>query len=142
MIVLVRRNKSLIPIVPLGLSHCDKHFFHNHVVTFSSAKAPVSKKYSSTLFLPRTSFPMKLEGAKRVERDKEITRQRLADQYVWQRENRGGEEFILHDGPPYANGDPHIGHAVNKILKDITNRQENMRFRKGRSYYALENKKP
>jgi hypothetical protein len=128
MIVLVRRNKSLIPIVPLGLSHCDKHFFHSHVVTFSSAKAPVSKKYSSTLFLPRTSFPIKLEGAKRVERDKEITRQRLADQYVWQRENRRGEEFILHDGPPYANGDPHIGHAVNKILKDITNRQENMRL--------------
>ena len=32
------------------------------------------------------------------------------------------QTFVLHDGPPYANGDPHLGHAVNKILKDITNR--------------------
>ena len=42
------------------------------------------------------------------------------------------QTFVLHDGPPYANGDPHLGHAVNKILKDITNRwkmtQGNMTF--------------
>ena len=128
MTVLLRNNKSFVPILPLGLSHCDRYFFHSHVVTFSSVKAPVSKKYSNTLFLPRTSFPMKVEGAKRVERDSEIARQRLAEQYVWQREHRQGEEFILHDGPPYANGDPHLGHAVNKILKDITIRQEIVLF--------------
>jgi isoleucyl-tRNA synthetase len=67
---------------------------------------------------------MQLEGQKRVERDKEIARQRLAQQYMWQREHRKGDEFILHDGPPYANGEPHLGHAVNKILKDITIRQD------------------
>lgn len=39
--------------------------------------------------------------------------------YDWQRENLTGEEFVLHDGPPYANGDVHMGHAANKILKDI-----------------------
>lgn len=44
------------------------------------------------------------------------------DLYNWQRENLTGPDFILHDGPPYANGVLHIGHAVNKILKDITNR--------------------
>ena len=35
---------------------------------------------------------------------------------------RTGSEYVLHDGPPYANGSPHLGHAVNKILKDITGR--------------------
>ena len=37
--------------------------------------------------------------------------------YNWQRENNKGKEFILHDGPPYANGLPHVGHAINKVLK-------------------------
>lgn len=36
--------------------------------------------------------------------------------YQWQREHLNGKEFILHDGPPYANGDVHMGHAVNKVL--------------------------
>ena len=36
--------------------------------------------------------------------------------------SRTGSEYVLHDGPPYANGSPHLGHAVNKILKDITGR--------------------
>lgn len=39
--------------------------------------------------------------------------------YQWQRQNLETTEFVLHDGPPYANGDLHMGHAVNKILKDI-----------------------
>ncbi len=45
------------------------------------------------------------------------------DLYSWQRKALSGkEEFILHDGPPYANGRTHMGHALNKILKDFTNR--------------------
>ena len=42
--------------------------------------------------------------------------------YNWQRENNSGKEFILHDGPPYANGHPHVGHAINKVklLKPLT----------------------
>jgi len=89
-------------------------------------KKQVSKKYSSTLFLPSsTSFPVKLEGKKRVDRDKQIYEECEFDQqYSWQANNRQGSTFILHDGPPYANGLPHIGHAVNKILKDITVRYE------------------
>lgn len=39
--------------------------------------------------------------------------------YAWQRENNTGPEFILHDGPPYANGKPHVGHAINKVNKNI-----------------------
>nr|CAD7577373.1 unnamed protein product [Timema californicum] len=44
--------------------------------------------------------------------------------YAWQRKNVTGPEFVLHDGPPYANGKPHMGHAINKILKDITLRHK------------------
>lgn len=45
--------------------------------------------------------------------------------YSWQRKALGdAEEFVLHDGPPYANGRTHMGHALNKILKDFTNRYQ------------------
>ena len=105
---------------------------------FEKKKEP-SKKYSSTLLLPKTSFPMKVEGKKRIARDKEISEKcKFDSQYSRQRQNRymidpekksknnyffrTGPEYILHDGPPYANGSPHLGHAVNKILKDITGR--------------------
>src|SRR5688500_6471405 len=74
--------------------------------------------YKETLNLPKTDFPMRANlqhnGPKLVER--------------WEREQtyfailearRGKPRFILHDGPPYANGNIHLGHALNKILKDI-----------------------
>ena len=55
---------------------------------FEKKKEP-SKKYSSTLLLPKTSFPMKVEGKKRIARDKEISEKcKFASQYSWQRENR------------------------------------------------------
>ncbi len=80
----------------------------------------VSKQtiYKETLNLPKTKFPMKANLAQREPN-------RLAqweEQGIYQqlREKAAGRpKFILHDGPPYANGDIHIGHAVNKILKDI-----------------------
>ncbi len=74
--------------------------------------------YKDTLNLPKTSFPMKGNLA---QREPQIARE-WEDRDVYQqiREARkGAQTFILHDGPPYANGDIHIGHAVNKILKDI-----------------------
>lgn len=40
----------------------------------------------------------------------------FADLYSWQRERKAKKEFCLHDGPPYANGDPHVGHALNKVI--------------------------
>ena len=75
-------------------------------------------RYRDTLNLPRTSFPMK---ARLSEREPEILR-RWQEQDIHARlraGRRGSPPFILHDGPPYANGDIHIGHAVNKILKDF-----------------------
>lgn len=48
----------------------------------------------------------------------------LSSLYLWQRENLHTNDYVLHDGPPYANGDLHIGHAVNKILKDIVLKQK------------------
>ena len=75
-------------------------------------------KYKDTLNLPHTDFPMKANLARREpERLKKWEREDLYGQLRALRDGR--KKFILHDGPPYANGDIHIGHAVNKILKDI-----------------------
>ena len=74
--------------------------------------------YKNTLNLPRTDFPMKANLAAREPKTLEDWQQ--TDLYRRVREARAGRpKYILHDGPPYANGDIHIGHAVNKILKDI-----------------------
>jgi isoleucyl-tRNA synthetase len=74
--------------------------------------------YKQTLNLPKTGFPMK---ANLAQREPEMLKRWQADDvYAQVRAARaGGERFVLHDGPPYANGDIHIGHAVNKVLKDI-----------------------
>ena len=74
--------------------------------------------YKSTLNLPTTQFSMK---ANLANREPNFLKQ-WQDDKLYKRirqQNQGKPKFILHDGPPYANGDIHIGHAVNKILKDI-----------------------
>jgi len=74
--------------------------------------------YKKTLNLPRTEFPMKADLPRR---EPEILR-RWSDLDLYGRireKTRGRPRFILHDGPPYANGHIHLGHALNKILKDI-----------------------
>lgn len=92
--------------------------------------AQEKSNWSDTLALPRSQFPAR-PGPEQLE----IYRQRCADDlYRWQRTNRpsvvksqDGEksnEFILHDGPPYANGAVHVGHALNKVLKDLMLRSE------------------
>lgn len=74
--------------------------------------------YKDTLNLPRTDFPMRAGLAKRE--PARLARWREQDLYTRIRDaRRGRERFVLHDGPPYANGEIHIGHAVNKILKDV-----------------------
>ncbi len=76
------------------------------------------KDYRDTVFLPKTDFPMKA-GLARKEPDI-LQRWEEQDLYGKLREARKGREtFILHDGPPYANGNIHIGHSLNKILKDL-----------------------
>ncbi|MEO1637477.1 MAG: class I tRNA ligase family protein, partial [Cyanobacteria bacterium J06631_9] len=89
-----------------------------------------SKSYKETVLLPQTEFSMR---ANAVKREPEL-------QAYWQSqkiyedlaENNPGEPFILHDGPPYANGDLHMGHALNKILKDIVNKYQMLQGRKVR----------
>ena len=74
--------------------------------------------YKATLNLPQTDFPMKANLAQREpERLKAWARMDLYDQI--RQAGKGKPTYILHDGPPYANGELHVGHAVNKILKDI-----------------------
>ena len=85
----------------------------------------MTSDYKSTVFLPRTSFPMR--GGLPEREPHILARWEKLDLYRRQREDaRGREKFILHDGPPYANGNLHIGHALNKILKDVINRSQQM----------------
>ena len=85
----------------------------------------MSHDYKSTVFLPRTSFAMR--GGLPEREPQILARWEEIDLYRRQREDsRGREKFILHDGPPYANGNLHIGHALNKILKDVINRSQQM----------------
>ncbi len=81
--------------------------------------------YKDTLNLPRTDFPMKA-NLTRME-DVLLERWKTRDIYRALREkNRGRKKYVLHDGPPYANGNIHIGHALNKILKDIIVKAKSM----------------
>ncbi|KAK1171217.1 isoleucine--tRNA ligase, mitochondrial [Acipenser oxyrinchus oxyrinchus] len=96
-----------------------------------SKKAPSDSKYRETVLLPKTELPMKLAGQKLLDKELEIQKScGFSELYAWQRERKAKKEFCLHDGPPYANGDPHVGHALNKILKDIRNRFEVLRGRR------------
>ncbi|XUU61322.1 isoleucine--tRNA ligase [Erythrobacter sp. HA6-11] len=81
--------------------------------------------YKDTVFLPKTDFPMKA-GLPQKEPGIQA-RWESEGLYKQLREAREGrEKFILHDGPPYANGDMHIGHALNHILKDMVCRTQNL----------------
>ncbi|KAK4204000.1 putative isoleucyl-tRNA synthetase [Triangularia verruculosa] len=79
----------------------------------------MSKSWQSTLRLPKSRFPNRPQPHEREQYIKRCT----DDFYQWQAANRPVDnEFLLHDGPPYANGELHAGHALNKILKDMINR--------------------
>ncbi|MGK6318508.1 isoleucine--tRNA ligase [Sphingomonas sp. DT-204] len=81
--------------------------------------------YRSTVFLPKTEFPMKAGLAQKEPAI--LERWATIGIYERLREQRAGRErFILHDGPPYANGDIHMGHAMNKVLKDIIVRSRSL----------------
>lgn len=90
-----------------------------------TSEATPTRDYSSTLNLPATDFPMRA-GLPEKE-PKLIARWDEMKLYERLRETaKGREQFVLHDGPPYANGHLHIGHALNKILKDIITRSRQM----------------
>ena len=82
-------------------------------------------RYRETVFLPKTDFPMK---AGLPQKEPELLK-RWADMDLFKllrEQSKGKEKFVLHDGPPYANGNIHIGHALNKILKDLVVRGAQM----------------
>jgi len=86
--------------------------------------------YKNTLNLPQTDFPMKANlSQKEPEILKSWEEKRIYEKM--QQKNRGGRHYILHDGPPYANGHIHIGHALNKILKDII-----VKFKSMQGFYS------
>ena len=91
----------------------------------STPMSEPKRDYSETLFLPQTDFPMR---AGLPQREPEILKAwEAGDLYGQLRAAaKGKEKFILHDGPPYANGNIHIGHALNKILKDVVTRSQQM----------------
>jgi isoleucyl-tRNA synthetase len=84
-----------------------------------------ARDYSATLFLPQTDFPMRA-GLPQKEPELLARWQRLNLFDRLRRGAKGRPKFILHDGPPYANGNIHIGHALNKILKDVVTRSQQM----------------
>ena len=85
----------------------------------------MSQDYNATLHLPKTDFPMR--GGLPQSEPKTLERweqEKIYDKLI--KKNEGKPLYVLHDGPPYANGDIHLGHALNKILKDIIVRYKNM----------------
>ncbi len=86
---------------------------------------PAERDYRATVFLPRTAFPMRGDLPKRE--PEALARWEAMGLFARLRADAAGRTpFILHDGPPYANGNLHIGHALNKIHKDVINRARQM----------------
>jgi len=81
--------------------------------------------YSKTLFLPQTEFPMRA-GLPQREPDILKTWNKIGLYERLREASAGRPKFVLHDGPPYANGNIHIGHALNKILKDVVTKSQQM----------------
>ena len=84
------------------------------------------KDYGKTLNLPKTDFPMR---ANLPENEPKV-QERVFEKGLYEKmlkKNEGKEPFVLHDGPPYANGEIHIGHALNKVLKDTIVRYKNLK---------------
>ncbi|KAI0702048.1 isoleucyl-tRNA synthetase [Cerioporus squamosus] len=77
-----------------------------------------AQRWGDTLLLPKTGFPLYNDPSA----DPKVREKTTEALYRWQWENAKGPLFVFLDGPPYANGDLHMGHALNKILKDIINR--------------------
>ena len=89
------------------------------------AKTAQGPDYSASLYLPKTDFPMRAGLPKKE--PEILARWAKIGLYEKLREaGKGRPKFVLHDGPPYANGNIHIGHALNKILKDLVTRSQQM----------------
>lgn len=87
---------------------------------------PEKPDYSKTLYLPETEFPMRA-GLPQKEPEVAAKWKEMGLYKRLRASAAGREKFVLHDGPPYANGNIHIGHALNKVLKDVITRSFQMR---------------
>ncbi|MBQ8697266.1 MAG: class I tRNA ligase family protein, partial [Clostridia bacterium] len=85
----------------------------------------MAKDYTSTLNLPKTDFPMRANLAQREPAMQAETEKKDLYKLMLER-NAGKPNFILHDGPPFSNGDIHMGTTMNKILKDFINKYKSM----------------
>src|SRR5438874_7509632 len=91
-----------------------------------STEPAQKKSYKETLNLPQTSFPMEAKLVQNEPKRLQIWREaRLYEKLITARSH--APKWILHDGPPFANGDIHIGHVINKTLKDVFIRYKSMR---------------
>ncbi|XP_052863761.1 isoleucine--tRNA ligase, mitochondrial [Anopheles cruzii] len=107
------QNRYGFPRLATGFRSTGRYFATKNV-----AKEEI--KYTNTINLPKTKFPTRLSAAKRSDVEERLRRKCFSELYAWNLSALPVEnEFVLHDGPPYANGDLHMGHAVNKILKDL-----------------------
>lgn len=83
------------------------------------------KEYKDTLLMPKTDFPMRGNlGVNEIPVEKKWEETKIYEKLL--KKNEGRETFFLHDGPPYANGSIHVGHALNKVLKDFLIRYKSM----------------
>uniref|UniRef100_A0A0A1XDI3 isoleucine--tRNA ligase n=1 Tax=Zeugodacus cucurbitae TaxID=28588 RepID=A0A0A1XDI3_ZEUCU len=117
----MKNNLKMLKIV------CNTTFVR-HFSIKQAAKPPI--KYTDTINLPKTKFPNRLNATKRSELERKLVEDVFSEAYSYQQNHNHEPTFVLHDGPPYANGDLHMGHAVNKVLKDITLRQHVVRGQK------------
>lgn len=109
--------------MPLPASRCKAQF--SGLISMNDKNFPAMRDYSETLFLPQTGFPMRAGLPQR----EPLLLQRWHEMKLYERlreVGKGRPRFVLHDGPPYANGNIHIGHALNKILKDLVVRSQQM----------------
>jgi len=97
----------------------------------TTAETQAAPDYRDTVFLPQTDFPMRA-GLPQREPDWLARWERIGIYDRLRERARGRTPFILHDGPPYANGNLHIGHALNKVLKDFITRSQQMMGRDAR----------
>jgi isoleucyl-tRNA synthetase len=121
------RRRDCSPL--LRPTSCGQAAFDQAIILMNEQTRPEKKAegpdYSKTLYLPQTDFPMR---AGLPQKELEIlARWAAIDLYRRLRTAAAGRpKFVLHDGPPYANGNIHIGHALNKILKDLVARSQQM----------------
>jgi isoleucyl-tRNA synthetase len=116
---------KLIPFRPLPDSHSRGNSAIPPTMNDTVIPADAAPDYRNTVFLPRTAFPMKGDLPKR----EPATLAGWETRHLWQtvrKSSAGRTPFVLHDGPPYANGNLHLGHALNKVLKDAINRAHQM----------------